>query len=185
MLEEVLDIGFLRLGPGFDQLAPCLDLDPAGAEHLELVARLRAGADLGAAHADLPVDVTLFQPAPGLEPLVERIQHLDRVGGGVGIAEDGQLVAAPQDLHPQFLFKLGQVAVIFAAQVDQQAVVGKFGQTFDLGCGIEGRGQNRDSQAGLLAGAGPAAGRPCRLNERVPSCAPSRKRLEHDVGSGT
>ena len=42
----------------------------------------------------------------------------------------GQLIPAPQDLHPQLVFDLRQIAVVLAAEVDQQTVVGEFEKRF-------------------------------------------------------
>ena len=74
-----------------------------------------------------------------LEPVVEPAQKLAGLGLGLGIADDGQLVAAAQDVHAKGLLDPRQVAVIGAAQVDQQPVVGEFQQGFGRRRGNGGR----------------------------------------------
>ena len=128
VLVERAHIGLLGVGARFDQLLAGLDLDLAALEHLELAA---AGLFLGlGSEAELAVDVGPAHRASLLEPLVERAEHL--AGGGLRLfgAVDRELVAAAQDLHPGPGLDIGEVAVEFAAQIDQQPVVGEFEDGF-------------------------------------------------------
>jgi hypothetical protein len=86
-----------------------VDLDPAALEELHLVAVAGAGAVAGAAHADHRVDVAGLDAASLLQPSVEGAQNLRRALGGV--TDDGQVVAAVDDLDAEPLFDLREVPV--------------------------------------------------------------------------
>jgi hypothetical protein len=80
---------------------------------------------------------------------------------------NGKLVAASQNLHREFLLNLGQIAIIFAAKVDQQAIVRKLDKALAEGFGRGRRGQNTCGQSILLH---------MRVYDlSVPSRAPGRK----------
>jgi hypothetical protein len=68
--------------------------------------------------------------AARFEPGVKRTQHRRRLFARALVADHRQPVAAPQDMHPHLVFDLREVAVKFAAKVDQQAVVRKFEDGF-------------------------------------------------------
>ena len=53
-------------------------------------------------------------------------------------------------MHPDLVLDLGEVAVEFAAKVDQQSVVGKFEEGFHDILGRWRGGQRADAQEGLL-----------------------------------
>jgi hypothetical protein len=112
--------------PGLHHLAAGADLEAARggalAEELGLVAVLRPASREDGAHAQLPVDVAGLQALARLKPLVERAQHLGRACAR-RLADHGEPVAAAQDLHAQAVLQGGKVAVMLAAEVDQEEVV--------------------------------------------------------------
>ena len=106
--------------------------------HFHLVALHRPAHVFGAtAHAQFAVNVAGFNLAARLQPQIKRVHHIKRAGTGFGGAENGQMIAAPDDLHLERGFDGGNIAIIGTTQVDQQSVVGEFHQRFGWRGGVD------------------------------------------------
>ena len=115
-------------------------------------------------HPQRRIDIPRRDPAPRLKPGIERAQHRRRLIPRGLLADHGQAVAAPQDVNPHLVLDLREVAVEFAAQLDQQPVVGKFEQCFHSVLWTGRGGQRADAQGNLLLSMGPSmADAICRL----------------------
>ena len=151
MRKQIGDIGFLRLGAGFNRLFAGLQLHAGTREHLDL----RIGVQTGAVrhrppHADGAVNLARCHAAPAFDAGVKRAQHRCRLIAGGLVADHRQPIAPAQDMHPHLLFHLRQIAVKFTAQADQQPVVRKLQNGFDGIIGFARWGQRAEGQCGLL-----------------------------------
>ena len=127
VLEQVFHIGLLGLGAGFDLFLAGADLVLASREHLELLVHPGAGgAEIG--HAQRGVDLFAVDRLALFETLIEVVQEPCGLQLRIGRADHGELVAAPEDMDAELVLYLGEVAVKFAAKIDQQPVVGKLKQ---------------------------------------------------------
>src|SRR5690606_12451752 len=106
---------------------------------------------------------------PISKPGVEIGQDIRRPGARLACPHHGDLVAASEDMHPELVFDLRQVAVKLSAQVDQQAIVGEFQQCLVQVFGTRRRGQGADAQASLLEGSDPGRDRdsPSRSKQEI------------------
>ncbi len=150
MLEEVLHIGLLRLGARLDLLLAGAEFVAPAREHLQLLVDVQGRGRTALAHPDHGVDLARVNRTATLELGVERLEHDRCAPPCIGAAHYGDLVAAPQDMNPELMFDLRQIAVEFTAEVDQQPIVGKFQKSLVQVFGTRRRGQGADAQASLL-----------------------------------
>ena len=76
MGKQRVHIGFLRFRPRFDQFLASLDFDPPALEQFHLVGWRTTRLHLGAAHANLGINIAGSNLAPGLGAGIKRLQHL-------------------------------------------------------------------------------------------------------------
>jgi len=128
---------------------------PAAREHLDLLALGHGAVGHGPPHPHRAVDIARLNATPRFQPRVKRPQHRRRLLSRALLADHRQAVAPSQDMDPDLMLDLRQIAVEFAAQVDQQSVVRKFEQRFHNVLGTGRGGQRADAQGNLLPSTGP------------------------------
>ncbi len=109
----------------------------------------------GCAEADRRIDLAEVDGEAALQPLIELVQHLARLGHGAGIAGDGDLIAARHQRDAEALLDAREMAVVLAEQHRQQPIVVELQ---DQGLGDAGRGHDGQAPATRLG----AAARPAR-----------------------
>ena len=150
MLEQIGDIGLLRLGPGFDRFLAGAQLHRAAGKHLDLLAVRAQAVGHRATHPNGAVNITRRHSATGLQPGIKPAQHRCRLFTRPRISDHRQPVPAPENMHTHLVFDLRQIAVKLAAEADQQAIVRKFKDSFNNILGAGRGGQRADAQWGLL-----------------------------------
>ncbi len=137
----------MRFGARLDLLLAGADLDAPRGEHLKLFvdADRRRHARVPH-HADRAVDLARVDGPPGFKPSVKLLQDRRRRSACPRRADQCKVISPPEDMDAQLMFDLREIAVKFAAEVDQQTVVGKFQKGFVVVFRVRRRGQGTYAQ---------------------------------------